>query len=140
MARVSPRPQATKARDLEPLLRVCPGCGARLYASYRTAQTVFPYLLEPSPVGRTIYAMGYSTPPEALRTSKMERIEHAELTTTPFEIPADFDGPALLTRAWGIMYGDEVPVQRSVYSWLRPGSVPGDNRSNDVSTDRRWEG
>jgi predicted DNA-binding transcriptional regulator YafY len=70
-----------------------------------------PYLLEPSPVGRTIYAMGFSTPPDALRTYKMERIEHAELTTTPFEIPADFDGPALLARAWGVMYGDEEPVR-----------------------------
>lgn len=40
MARVSRRPQATKAKYLEPLLRVCPGCGTRLYAIYRTARTV----------------------------------------------------------------------------------------------------
>jgi predicted DNA-binding transcriptional regulator YafY len=70
-----------------------------------------PYLLEPSPVGRTIYAMGFSTPPDALRTYKMERIEHAKLAETSFEISADFDGPALLARAWGVMYGDEEPVQ-----------------------------
>jgi predicted DNA-binding transcriptional regulator YafY len=73
--------------------------------------TFSPYLLEPSPIGRTIYAMGLSTPPDAFRTYKLERIEYAELTTTPFEIPADFDGPALLARAWGVMYGDEEPVQ-----------------------------
>ena len=70
-----------------------------------------PYLLEPSPIGRTIYAMGLSTPPDAFRTYKLERIEHAELTQTPFEIPSDFDGPALLAKAWGVMYGDEEPVQ-----------------------------
>jgi predicted DNA-binding transcriptional regulator YafY len=70
-----------------------------------------PYLLEPSAIGRTIYAIGHSNPPNALRTYKMERIEHAELTKETFELPADFDGPALLTRAWGVMYGDEQPIE-----------------------------
>ena len=37
-----------------------------------------PYLLEPSAIGRTFYAIGYSNPPGALRTYKLERIEHAE--------------------------------------------------------------
>ncbi len=41
----------------------------------------------------------------------MERIEHAKLTEEPFEIPSDFDGPALLKRAWGVMYGDEEPKE-----------------------------
>src|SRR6266566_2210303 len=40
MARVSRRPQAARAQDLEPLLRVCPGCGAQLYAVYRIRRTV----------------------------------------------------------------------------------------------------
>lgn len=40
MARISRRPQATRATDLEPVFRVCPGCGAQLYAVYRTARTV----------------------------------------------------------------------------------------------------
>jgi predicted DNA-binding transcriptional regulator YafY len=70
-----------------------------------------PYLLEPSAIGRTFYAIGYSNPPDALRTYKMERIDHAELTEETFEVPADFDGPALLTKAWGVMYGDEEPVE-----------------------------
>jgi predicted DNA-binding transcriptional regulator YafY len=70
-----------------------------------------PYLLEPSAIGRTFYAIGYSNPPNALRTFKMERIEHAKLTEEPFEVPSDFDGPALLKRAWGVMYGDEEPVE-----------------------------
>ena len=69
------------------------------------------YLLEPSSIGRTFYAIGYSNPPDALRTFKMERIEFAELTKESFEVPADFDGPALLARAWGVMYGDEELVE-----------------------------
>lgn len=40
MARVSRRPQAARAQDLEPLLRACPGCGAQLYAVYRIRRTV----------------------------------------------------------------------------------------------------
>jgi len=40
MARVSRRPQATRAKDLEPLLRGCPDCGTQLYAVYRTTRTV----------------------------------------------------------------------------------------------------
>ena len=70
-----------------------------------------PYLLEPSAIGRTFYAIGHSNPPDALRTFKMERIEYAKLTEESFEVPQDFDGPALLKRAWGVMYGDEEPIE-----------------------------
>lgn len=70
-----------------------------------------PYLLEPSGIGRTIYALGHSTPPDDLRTFKLERIDRATLTDDAFEIPVDFDGPTLFTRAWGVMYGDETPVE-----------------------------
>jgi len=78
----------------------------------KTFECLFsPYLLEPSGIGRTIYAIGQSQPPGALRTFKLERIEHAALTDATFEVPADFDGPALLTNAWGVMYGDEEPVE-----------------------------
>jgi predicted DNA-binding transcriptional regulator YafY len=65
-----------------------------------------PYLLEPSAIGRTLYFLGYSDPPKALRTYKLERVRHAELTHETFQIPDDFDGPALLRKAWGVMYGD----------------------------------
>jgi predicted DNA-binding transcriptional regulator YafY len=65
-----------------------------------------PYLLEPSAIGRTLYFIGSSDPPKALRTYKLERVRHAELTEETFEIPEDFDGPALLRKAWGVMYGD----------------------------------
>jgi predicted DNA-binding transcriptional regulator YafY len=70
-----------------------------------------PYLLEPSAIGRTFYAIGHSTLPNDLRSYKLERIEFAELTDESFEVPETFDGPALLARAWGIMYGDEEPVE-----------------------------
>jgi predicted DNA-binding transcriptional regulator YafY len=65
-----------------------------------------PYLLEPSGIGYTIYFIGHSDPPGALRTYKLERIRHATLTDDPFTIATDFDGPALLNRAWGVMYGE----------------------------------
>jgi len=87
-----------------------------------TFESVFePYLLEPSGIGRTIYVMGRSTPPGKLRTFKLERIEYAELLKkNSFTIPADFDGPALLKRAWGVMYGDEecVEVRLRFTTWV----------------------
>ncbi|MBV9691811.1 MAG: WYL domain-containing protein [Ktedonobacteraceae bacterium] len=88
----------------------------------KTFECVFePYLLEPSGIGRTIYVIGRSTPPGQLRTFKLEHIDHAELLKKEsFEIPADFDGPALLKRAWGVMYGDEacVEVRLRFTSWV----------------------
>lgn len=65
-----------------------------------------PYLLEPSGIGYTIYFIGYSDPPGALRTYKLERVRHAEVTDEPFEVPADFNGAELLRRSWRVMYGD----------------------------------
>lgn len=68
-----------------------------------------PYLLEPSGIGHTLYFIGHSDPPGALRTYKLERVRHAELTEETFQVPEDFDGPALLRRAWGVMYGEGDP-------------------------------
>jgi predicted DNA-binding transcriptional regulator YafY len=70
-----------------------------------------PYLLEPSGIGRTIYFIGRSEPPGALRTFKLERVRNAELTEDTFEVPEDFDGVELLGRAWGVMYGEGEPVR-----------------------------
>ncbi|GHO77468.1 DNA-binding transcriptional regulator [Ktedonobacter sp. SOSP1-85] len=70
-----------------------------------------PYLLEPSAIGRTIYALGYSSIGENLRTYKLERIARAELTSESFTIPDNFDGAAKLRQAWTVMYGDEEPVK-----------------------------
>jgi predicted DNA-binding transcriptional regulator YafY len=70
-----------------------------------------PYLLEPSAIGRTIYALGQSSTVNDLRIYKLERIQKAELTGEEFSLRPDFDGPKLLQQAWGVMYGDEQPVQ-----------------------------
>ncbi|GHO49672.1 helix-turn-helix transcriptional regulator [Ktedonospora formicarum] len=70
-----------------------------------------PYLLEPSAIGRTIYALGYSSMGEARRAYKLERITRAELTDKTFEIPEDFDAATMLRQAWTIMYSDEEPVR-----------------------------
>jgi CRISPR-associated endonuclease/helicase Cas3 len=70
-----------------------------------------PYLLEPSAIGRTIYALGWSSVVNGLRTYKLERIQRAELTDETFTLSPDFDGPKLLQQAWGVMYGDEQPVE-----------------------------
>ena len=80
--------------------------------------TFDPYLLEPSAIGRTIYAIGRTTYTNGhsnivkdLRTFKLERIQKASLTGQTFDVPSDFNGPELLKHAWGVMYGDETPVQ-----------------------------
>jgi len=70
-----------------------------------------PYLLEPSGIGHTVYAIGRHIVWNRLLTLKLERIEHAELTSKTFEIEADFDGPTLLKRSWGVMYGEEEVVE-----------------------------
>ncbi len=89
----------------------------RVRLRYTTAEgktfkcTFDPYLFEPTGIGRTIYVIGHSTPPNKLRTLKLERIERAELLKEePFELPADFDGPGLLKKAWVVMFGEQDPV------------------------------
>ncbi len=69
-----------------------------------------PYLLEPSGIGRTVYVIGAILPRETLRTFKLERVQRAALLDDTFTMPADFDGQALLDRAWGVMFGEAEPV------------------------------
>ncbi|HJT59975.1 MAG TPA: WYL domain-containing protein, partial [Ktedonobacteraceae bacterium] len=66
-----------------------------------------PYFLEPSAIGFSTYAIGYSDPPGKLRTRKLERIESIVLTNETFEIPANFDAVKLLEGAWGIWFDEE---------------------------------
>lgn len=66
-----------------------------------------PYLLEPSGIGHTIYFIGHSDPPGALRTYKLERIRSASLTEETFTVSGEFSGVARLRNAWGVMYGDD---------------------------------
>ncbi len=69
-----------------------------------------PYLVEPSGVGYTLYFIGHSDPPGGVRTYKLERIRQAELTDETFVIPTDFDGQAMISRAWGVMAGEGDPT------------------------------
>ena len=45
-----------------------------------------------------------------LRTFKVERIEHAELTAETFDIPPDFDAADRMRQAWGISDEETVHV------------------------------
>lgn len=66
-----------------------------------------PYLLEPSAIGFSTYAIGKNTVTGELRTYKIGRIQKARLTREEYAIPSDFDGLTLLRTAWSIYYGDE---------------------------------
>jgi len=69
-----------------------------------------PYLLEPSAIGRTVYAIGYCDVVDDFRTYKLERIQRAKLTNTTFDLSPKFKGPEMFKYAWGVMYSDEPPV------------------------------
>lgn len=80
----------------------------RAARSERVHEYLFcPYWIEPSGAYGTTYVIGYASWFDAVRTFKMERILAARLTDETYEIPADFDGPALLQSAWGIAFGEE---------------------------------
>jgi CRISPR-associated endonuclease/helicase Cas3 len=67
-----------------------------------------PYLLEPSAIGFTTYAIGHSSIVSKLRTYKLERIREATLTRQEYSIPSDFRGLDVLRSAWSIIYGEEL--------------------------------
>lgn len=72
-------------------------------------ETIFsPYLLEPSAIGYTVYAIGYSEIVGALRTYKLERIRSTRLLRESYTIPDDFPGQDLLRSAWSIFYGEDL--------------------------------
>lgn len=76
----------------------------------RRFETIFaPYLLEPSAIGYSTYAIGYSSIVDALRTYKIECIAQAEvLNHEAFQVPNDFGGLGILQNAWSIYYGEDV--------------------------------
>lgn len=69
------------------------------------------YFIEPSAIGRSTYAIGFSDPPGQLRTLKIERVQRCEILRETYAIPADFDPKKLLCHAWGIWYTDREPVE-----------------------------
>ncbi len=71
-----------------------------------------PWFLEPAAAGNATYVIGWVDDIGALRTFKVERILAATLLQETFDLPEEFNGPALLHSAWGIMYGDTVEEVR----------------------------
>jgi CRISPR-associated endonuclease/helicase Cas3 len=69
------------------------------------------YFIEPYAIGQTTMVIGFSQPPEKLRTLKVERIERVELSKEPYQIPSDFDPRKLLEDAWGIWYTENEPIE-----------------------------
>lgn len=78
-------------------------------ATTRPFETDFePYLLEPSAIGFTTYAIGQSSIVHDLRTYKLERIRAAALTRQEYSIPRDFPGLEVLRNAWSIIHGEDL--------------------------------
>jgi len=71
---------------------------------------VAPYFIEPNPGGHGRYVIGQDSVSGQLRTFKVERIEHAELTAETFDIPPDFDAADRMRQAWGISDEETVHV------------------------------
>lgn len=72
---------------------------------------VEPYFLEPSLIGHSCYLIAYCHHAGALRTFKLERIQHVELTDQPYHVPAGFDPNDYLKSSWGIVADEEVEVR-----------------------------
>jgi CRISPR-associated endonuclease/helicase Cas3 len=69
-----------------------------------------PYLIEPSAIGFSTYAIGRSSIVNTTRTYKIERIRSARLligSQNEYRIPADFPGLDILKNAWSIYYGEK---------------------------------
>ncbi|MEW5718610.1 MAG: CRISPR-associated helicase Cas3', partial [Chloroflexota bacterium] len=67
-----------------------------------------PYLIEPSAIGFTTYAIGHSSIVNATRTYKLERIKAATLTRQQYDIPREFRGLDVLKSAWSVIYGENL--------------------------------
>lgn len=89
-----------------------------LRLSYRSAGktrpkevVVEPYFLEPSAAGFATYLIGYSRTHKQIRTFKIERIVSAEMLPIHAPVPAELDVDHLLSSAWGIIFGEGIPVK-----------------------------
>ena len=91
--------------------------GARLRVRYQGLHAkqpyedlVSPYLIEPSPWSDSVYVIGPSDRLNKIVPYKLDRIQHAVLTSEQFTLPDDFDEQELLRHAWGIWRGDGEPT------------------------------
>ena len=81
----------------------------RLGGNQTVNHTVHPYLIEPSPWTDSIYLIGLSEKVDKIISFKVNRIQHANLTTLRYEIPDDFDEEQLLQHTWGIWTAEGEP-------------------------------
>lgn len=79
------------------------------HADAARVHMISPYQLEPSVWSDGVYLIGHSDHYDAVITLKLNRIEHAAVTTEPFTIPDEFDSHAMLEHAWGIWHADGQP-------------------------------
>ncbi len=92
------------------------GRKARLtYYSYqtgeRTERVFAPYFMQPAWPGFACYVIGQDELRGELRTLKLERVQAAALTDERFEVPERFDAERLLASSWGVMWGEDEPVE-----------------------------
>lgn len=78
----------------------------RPYGGKSFATVFSPYLLEPSAIGFTTYAIGHSSLVNDLRSYRLDRIESAQIKRDAYQIPADFPGLDILRNAWSIIIGE----------------------------------
>ena len=71
-----------------------------------------PYYIEPAAPEHDSYVIGYCHLRKEVRTFKMARIEAAELTSEPYEIPPDFDANKFFSSSWRVIVGGEVKTVR----------------------------
>jgi predicted DNA-binding transcriptional regulator YafY len=76
-----------------------------------TEREVAPYFIEVARSAPGAYVIGFDRLRGAIRTFKIERVEHAELLDETYADPDDFDPYDFLARAWGVMDEREVEVQ-----------------------------
>ncbi len=107
------RPNPTYLKMLETLTQAW-AARRQVHLIYRSPQTdevterVFdPYFIEPSPVGYACYVIGFDHLRQDIREFKIERVQHAKILNSPYEMRRTFDPYRYLARAWGVMGGDE---------------------------------
>jgi predicted DNA-binding transcriptional regulator YafY len=86
------------------------------------------YYIEPYAIGQSTYVFGFSEPPDAIRTFKIERIEKVEILSEPYTIPDTFDPFELLSDAWGIWFTNEEPEQVTLLFHQRAAQRVGETR------------
>lgn len=106
--------RATYIRALEVLTRAWAD-RRRVNIRYRAAsgtlteRVICPYFMEPSRSEPASYVIAHDDLRGALRTFKIERIVDAELLTSTYTIPDDFDPYVHLAASWSVM--DEAEVE-----------------------------